>query len=189
MTVSAASGGPLLSELRRGTRDAHTRLEDGLDVLTRCRTPQSYAALLQAFRSLHAPLERALAASGASARAVPDLADRRKTAWLDEDLAALRAPVPPDREVPALLCAEAVAGTCYVLEGATLGGAVVVRHLEQAGGPPLPSRFFTSYGPRRGAMWSAFRAHLRALDAHGLDHERTVSAARRTFDLFERACA
>ena len=179
----------LLLELRTGTRAAHSRLEDGLDLLRRCSAPQSYAALLQDFRSLYAPLERALEQSPATARAVPDFAERRKTAWLDEDLAALGVTPAPDREVPELGSAEQVAGTCYVLEGATLGGAVVVRRLADDDAGTLPSRFFTSYGSRRGAMWSSFRGHLHALDERGLDREATVLAARRTFDLFERACS
>ena len=178
----------LLTALRCGTREAHTRLEDDLDVLTRCRDARSYVLLLQAFRSLYAPLEQALAVAPSTGSVVPDFADRRKTAWLDEDLAALGSRARPGLEVPAITCAEDVAGTCYVLEGATLGGAVVVRRLADSGGPPLPSRFFSSYGSRRGAMWSAFRGHLGALDARGVDRARTVSAARRTFDLFEQAC-
>jgi heme oxygenase len=175
----------LLAALRAGTREAHTCLEDDLDVLVRCRSPLTYVPLLQAFRSLYAPLERALEASPATGAVVPDFAQRRKTGWLDDDLTALDAPPAPDRPVPVLSSPEDVAGTCYVLEGATLGGAVVVRRLETA----LPARFFSSYGSHRGAMWSAFRGHLGALDARGVDHDRTVEAARRTFALFAQACA
>ena len=175
----------LLLALRSGTRDAHDRLESGLDVLERCRTPQTYAPLLQAFRSVYAPLERALAASPVTLPVVPDWAQRRKTGWLDEDLAALGAAPQPDAQVPPLRTAEDVAGTCYVMEGATIGGAHVVRVLADAPGQAPPHRFFASYGPHRGAMWAAFRRHLGAAD---LDQDRTVDAARRTFRSVERAC-
>ena len=174
----------LLLSLRTGTRDAHQRVEDTVDVLRAGRAPETYAPVLQAFRSLYAPLEQALDRSPLTAAVVPDFAERRKTAWLDADLAALGAPVPADLDVPPLDALEDVAGTCYVLEGATLGGAVVVREVAAW----LPTRFFTSYGRRRGAMWSAFRGHLDALDARGVDHARTVEAARHTFALFARAC-
>ena len=174
----------LLTSLRTGTRDAHDRVEDTVDVLRAGRSPETYAPVLQAFRSLYAPLERALDASPLTLAVVPDFAERRKTAWLDADLAALGAPVPADLDVPPLTTVEDVAGACYVLEGATLGGAVVAREL-----PDVPHRFFASYGSRRGAMWASFRGHLRALDERGVDEERTVAAARRTFALFERACA
>ena len=174
----------LLTSLRSGTRDAHARVEDTVDVLRAGRSPETYAPVLQAFRSLYAPLERALDGSALTLAVVPDFAERRKTAWLDADLAALGAPVPPDLDVPALTTVEDIVGACYVLEGATLGGAVVAREL-----PDVPHRFFASYGSRRGAMWASFRGHLRALDERGVDQERTVAAARRTFALFERACA
>ena len=174
----------LLLSLRSGTRDAHQRVEDTVDVLRAGRSPQTYAPVLQAFRSLYAPLERGLERSPLTLAVVPDFAERRKTAWLDADLAALGAPVPADLDVPPLDALEDVAGTCYVLEGATLGGAVVAREL-----PGVPHRFFASYGSRRGAMWAGFRGHLRELDERGIDRERAVTAAQRTFALFERACA
>lgn len=174
----------LLLRLRTGTRDAHQRVEDTVDVLRAGRSPDTYVPVLQAFRSLYAPLEQALDRSPLTMAVVPDFAERRKTAWLDADLAALGAPVPADVDVPPLDALEDVAGTCYVLEGATLGGAVVARAL-----PGVPHRFFASYGSRRGAMWAGFRGHLRELDERGIDRDRAVEAARRTFALFERAGA
>jgi heme oxygenase len=78
--------------------------------------------------------------------------------------------------------AEDVVGTAYVLEGATLGGAVVVRQLPSA----LPRRFFTSYGDERGARWRAFRSDVEQLPL--LDAGAAVAAAERTFGLFEQAC-
>ncbi len=174
----------LLTSLRTGTRDDHARVEDTVDVLRAGRCPATYAAVLQAFRSVYAPLEQALERSPSTLAVVPDIAERRKTAWLDADLAALGAPVLPDLEVAPLTTVEQVAGACYVLEGATLGGAVVARAL-----PDVPHRFFTSYGSRRGAMWAGFRGHLRVLDERGVDRDEAVAAARRTFVLFQRACA
>lgn len=174
----------LLLALRAGTRDAHRRLEDRLDVLERCRLPESYTALLQAFRSLHAPLEQALAASPLTAPVVPDWPRRRKTGWLDDDLRRLGAAPPADRRVPPLATAEDVAGACYVVEGATLGGALVVRALTDGAADPPPHRFFASYGAERGAMWARFRRQVSGLD---LDEDRSVEAALHTFDCFERA--
>ena len=170
--------------LRSGTRDAHDRLEHEADVLDRCQVPEAYVALLQAFRSVYAPLERALSASPLTAPVVPDWPQRRKTSWLDADLRALGASAAADRPVPALDVAEDVAGACYVVEGATLGGALVVRALVAAPGEPPPHRFFSSYGEQRGAMWLRFRRRLAELE---LDPDRTVDAARRTFRAVEQA--
>ena len=175
----------LLLLLRERTSEAHTRLEDGIDVLGRCGDREAYADLLAGLRSVYAPLERALDASPATLRLLPDWSARRKTGWLDEDLAALGRPTPPDADVVAPTSAEDVAGAAYVTEGATLGGAVVLRRLEQVGDQPLPHRFFTSYGPDRGRRWRELRARL---DAASLDAEAVVAAADRTFAAFEGAC-
>lgn len=177
----------LLAELRRETRDAHDRLERELDVPARCRTADGYAALLLTFRSVHAPLEAAIAACPAADRVLPDWRSRVKTGWLDEDLAALGVDRPgPSVDVAPLPSAEDVLGTAYVVEGATLGGALIVRQLQEAFPEPPPHRFFSSYGPRRGAQWRAFRVQAEAAHAGGLDTGRIVDAARRTFALFER---
>ena len=175
----------LLLSLRERTGEAHERLEGGLDVLDRCHDRDAYAALLSCFRSVYSPLERALGACPRTGSLVPDWAERRKTGWLDEDLALLGVPAPPDAAVPAVETAEDVAGTAYVMEGATLGGAVVLRRLEQAWTEPLPHRFFTSYGADRGRRWREFRQRV---DAAALDVDATVASAERTFAAFEAAC-
>jgi heme oxygenase len=175
----------LLLTLRSATRDAHERLEARLDVLTRCAEPAAYATLLVDLRAVYAPLERALDASAATAIALPDWPQRRKTGWLDADLAALGAGRTPEQAPTPLPTAEDVAGVSYVLEGATLGGAVILRRLTSLWPTPLPHRFFTAYGAQRGAMWNAFRRHV---DALPLDPGATVAAAERTFAAFDRSC-
>ena len=177
----------LLQELRAATRDAHDRLELGVDVLERCRSTASYAALLTGFRSVYRPLEQALDAAAVTAGVVPDWPLRHKTGWLDEDLEALGHLPGPDAQVPPVTTAEDVAGVLYVMEGATVGGALVVRELERTPAPP-PHRFFASYGPRRGAMWHAFRGRVDALEQSGADRAAVVAAARSTFATLERAC-
>lgn len=173
----------LLLTLRSRTREAHERLEAEVDVPGKWQDRSAYGALLAAFRSVYAPLEHELDASAGTPVALPDWAQRRgKTGWLDEDLAALDVPAAPPLDVPPLTTAEDVAGTAYVLEGATLGGAVVLRSLD----PSLPHRFFTAYGPERGRRWRDFRSHLDGLT--GLDQDAVVASADRTFALVHGAC-
>lgn len=172
----------LLTVLRDGTRDAHDRLERDLGVPSRCRDRDSYVDLLRSLRAVYAPLERQVELSPVVSVALPDWPARRKTAWLDEDLAALCAPPVSDASAAALPTAEDVIGACYVMEGATLGGAL----LEAEIGELLPRRFFASYGPRRGRMWRDFRCQVDGLA--GLDTEAAVASAHRTFALFELSC-
>jgi heme oxygenase (biliverdin-IX-beta and delta-forming) len=70
----------------------------------------------------------------------------------------------------------------YVLEGSTLGGTFIDRHL--AGLPGLSGvrlRAFTPYGDRTGAMWRDFRRATRAHAAGTGDADRVVRAACDTF--------
>jgi heme oxygenase len=175
----------LLLLLRERTRQAHARLEDGVDVLERCRDRHAYADLLACLRSVYAPLERALDASPATPPLLPDWSTRRKTGWLDEDLAALGFPAPEDAEIVLPQSAEDVAGAAYVMEGATLGGAVVLRRIEQVWFEPLPHRFFASYGAQRARRWRDLRQRMEAAE---LDAEATADAAERTFEAFHTAC-
>jgi heme oxygenase len=75
-----------------------------------------------------------------------------------------------------------VLGALYVTEGATLGGQIISRHLEQMLG--LSARrgtaFFSSYGLQVGEMWRLFCLTLRANTP--VDKEVIViNAARQTF--------
>lgn len=179
----------LLQELRAATRAAHDRLELGLDVLERSRSAQSYAGLLRGFRSVYRPLEQAVTDSAATAGAVPDWPLRHKTGWLDEDLAGLGVTAgEPAVHVPVLHTPEDVVGTLYVMEGATLGGALVVRELERVFPVPPPHRFFSSYGASRGAMWRDFRRHVETFERRGADPDAVVAAATATFATLEREC-
>lgn len=168
----------VLARLRSGTRAEHERLELLVDISGRSADIARYAELLNGLRSVYAPLERQLDASPWTPQALPDWRLRRKRDWLDEDLAALSTLPGRDAPVPRVSSLEQVVGAAYVMEGATLGGGVVSRLLPAG----LPSRFFTSYGARRGAMWRTFRARVDSLPE--LDHDETLAAARSTFTAF-----
>lgn len=167
----------VLHRLRRETRDLHDRLEAVVDVEQRVRDSGCYGRLLTVLRSVYAPLERELDACAATPDVLPDWPQRRKTPWLDEDLVVLGRRPAGDAAVPAVTRVEHVVGTAYVMEGATLGGALVARQLH----PDLPHRFFTSYGRRRGAMWRSFRSRV---DSLTLDEEAAVEAACAAFAAF-----
>ena len=95
--------------------------------------------------------------------ALLDWPGRRKLARLEADLADVGldrralaalpvAPLPPVRSTPAAL------GTLYVLEGATLGGRVIGRHVGSLPGFPVrATRFLSGYGDDTGRRWHAWR--------------------------------
>ena len=76
----------------------------------------------------------------------------------------------------------------YVLEGSTLGGAFIDRHLASL--PQLAGvrvRAFSPYGAETGAMWHAFRRVARERVAAGGD-ARSVDSARATFRALDAWC-
>jgi heme oxygenase len=81
-------------------------------------------------------------------------------------------------------------GAFYVLEGATLGGQILLRHLTRhfEGAAVGGFAFFRAYGEQVGPMWKAFGevltgASVRA--ASGDFDSRAVRGAMDTFDAFQ----
>ncbi|NEK59245.1 biliverdin-producing heme oxygenase [Geodermatophilus sabuli] len=118
---------------------------------------------------------------------------RRRAHLFADDLAALGA-APEDSggpELPAVGDTDQALGRLYVLEGSTLGGTFISRHL--AGlptlGPEVRLGAFSPYGTETGAMWHAYRRATRERVAAGGDADRIVGAARSTFSALAAWCA
>ena len=176
----------LLAELKSATRDVHGRVETGLDLQRRVHDWASYTRFLVGLHSVYAPLERSVSACTATRVAIPDWDSREKTQWLAEDLRDLGVACAPETDIR-VAGVEDVLGSVYVMEGATLGGAVILHEMGGLGVSP-PHRFFFGYGALRAAMWSAFRTQVAAIEATDLDRPLVVEAAERTFRAVEHAC-
>ena len=114
------------------------------------------------------------------------------TTALAADLTALGA-APEQAAVPRLPdipTTDDALGRLYVLEGSTLGGTFIDRHL--SGLPSLGDgvrvRAFSPYGGETGAMWHAYRQATREHVATGGDPRRVVAAARETFAALQDWC-
>ncbi len=76
-----------------------------------------------------------------------------------------------------------VLGSLYVLEGSTLGGRLITRHLRQAAWyPPDGLRYFDPYGDDTGGRWQQTR---RTLTDCSEDHDRVIDGALRTFAILQ----
>jgi heme oxygenase len=159
-------------------------------------TLEHYRRHLEALYGFYGPLEAMLAPHLSN---LPELraSERRKLPLLARDLCALghdaasltrlagSSWLPPLPGVPEAL------GCCYVLEGATLGGQLIFRHLQRhfAGIPAGDFAFFRAYGEEVGPMWKAFGEVLNnaseAADSLFFD-ARVVQGAKDTFEAFER---
>ena len=179
--------------LRTGTAPEHQQVEDTLDLLDPGLDRDRLAHVLSLMHGFWTAAEDGLdewaARLPADAEAL-DWAARRRSGLFAGDLAALGTPV-PDRtpRLPPVPGTDEALGRLYVLEGSTLGGAFIDRHL--AGLPGLADvrvRAFSPYGPQTGSMWAAFRRAARAHVAAGGDPHRVLAAARDTFRALAEWC-
>jgi heme oxygenase len=185
----------LLQRLKAETRPHHERAERTVRLMDPGLTLEHYRHHLEALYGFYAPLEARLAPQLAGL--VPELraAERWKLPLLVEDLrflghdAASLASLPRASWLPPLNGLPEALGCCYVLEGATLGGQLILRHLQRhfEGIPAGDFAFFRAYGEEVGPMWKAFgEAVTRASEAAASEDfdSRAVQSAKDTFDAF-----
>jgi heme oxygenase (biliverdin-IX-beta and delta-forming) len=179
----------LLERLRVETRAAHDCIEQAIDLEGRLGTLASYRTILERFYGFHVVWEAAVE---------PLVADRdffrprRKTDLLVRDLQALGlcesriASLPVCSGAMQLASTAAAFGSMYVIEGSTLGGAVISRQIERSLGlgPDAGSAYFRSYGPATGRMWTSFRSRLLSVSSPAAD-DAIVEAAQRTFAVMQ----
>jgi heme oxygenase len=177
----------LLERLRSETRPAHDRIEAAMDFERRISSPASYRDLLSRFYGFHSAWEEEAVALA------PDRAfflRRCKRELLARDLEALgMSPqeiihLPRCRPLMPLPAPAAVLGGMYVIEGSTLGGAVIAREVERRLGLTAETgcAYFRSYGRETASMWKSFGAALLAASSPQAD-DLIVETAKRTFDV------
>src|SRR5215218_8456218 len=183
----------VLRMLRTGTAAEHEAVERALDLLDpdldRRRLVEVLSLLHGFWLAAEAGLDAWAAAFPRDADAV-DWSRRRRAPLFAADLTALGAAAPrggPD--LPALRGTDEALGRMYVLEGATMGGTFIDRHLGSLPGlADVRLRAFTPYGSETGAMWRAFRRATRDRVADGGDASTVVASARNTFRVLAEWC-
>lgn len=178
----------LRARLRTETHDIHVALERALNLLNPALTFADYSQILERFYGYYAPLERALRQLPAPSAWRQLMSQRWKTAALEADLNHLGARtneverLPQAANLPPMANHADAMGALYVVEGSTLGGAVLSRHFADRFGLSRDRglAFLNVYGDRTGEMWQRYLAALMPYDnAH--DAERVVAAAKATF--------
>ncbi len=183
-----------LQRLKLATRDRHSALERQLPLLDPTLSHEAYRQFLGRFFGYYAPLEARLDVSPWWGQIGLDYAERRKTPGLAQDLIALGiapaalARVPPCRELPDLASSARLLGCLYVIEGATLGGQIITRHLHTHLGltPRSGAAFFSGYGAQTGSRWKAFGAQLTAYVQHSGGDDEIIDGANQTFATIDR---
>jgi heme oxygenase (biliverdin-IX-beta and delta-forming) len=189
LRASALPKRSAMSVLREATHSRHQELERSPLLLRAMDSRQDYSALLSALYGIYPRLENAIDNTPGMRNVLPDLNQRRKAAWLAQDLRFLgESPerVPPCDSLPHVGSTSRALGSMYVMEGATLGGQLLCREasrklgLEDGDGV----QFFSSYGQAVGPMWKEFgRAANSNLGGKALDE--AVGAALAVFECFQ----
>jgi len=194
MSAVPAHFADVLDRLKAETRGEHTAMEGTLDVMRDDFSLGDYRHLLERYFDFYAPVEAQLACVLPSALPGLDFETRRKLPLLRADLAVLGGRAEDTLAVgnalPPLHTPAQAVGCLYVLEGATLGGQIISRHVRRTLGltPETGARFFHGNGARTAGMWRTFRAALDGFAADPATADAVVESANATFRSMRRWC-
>lgn len=180
----------LSAELRARTATLHGRIENLLGLPGAIRSAEGYAAWLARFLGFYEPLERELASFPEWTTQARALQPQSQSARICSDLAAMgvdarAAPRASPGLLPELPTFSHAVGAFYVVEGAKLGGRVILRDLDARLGAGIAGArsFFGGRGSALLPDWNEVRA---ALDCFGSGRpqvrEDVVRGAERTFE-------
>ena len=183
----------VLRLLRTGTAAAHESVERTLDLLDpaldRPRLTVVLTRMHGFWRAAEAGLDDWATRFPCDAGAVAWSARRRAGLFADDLVALGAAPAGAEPALAPVTDTDDALGRLYVLEGSTLGGTFIDRHLAEL--PALSDvrlRAFSPYGADTGAMWHAFRRVTRDRVAAGGDADAMLSAATDTFRALAEWC-
>jgi len=179
-----------LHHLKEATKDLHRTLdrESGMVRLMSADLGiAEYAQVLEKMLCIHAFIEPVLLQAEKTLGRVACW--QPKADWLISDLRQLQPdivfPFASLHALPNLYIhslAE-LAGCLYVLEGATLGGQVILKRLRHTLGPEVETavRFFQAYGDNTLARWGAT---CQGIDKHLQHEDDLVDACRKAREVF-----
>lgn len=159
----------------------------GHEIMSRSLTKEQYAQLLVANYTYIAAWEKQWAQLSNMDTTQFDLTSRSKTTLLENDLKSMG--VDPsnsiliDLETPSTLAQ--FVGRMYVIEGSTLGGAMIEKQLQL--NPNLNDcsfEFYGGYGPNLIPFWKSFLAELNKIENED-DQNEAVLWAKRSFNDME----
>jgi heme oxygenase (biliverdin-IX-beta and delta-forming) len=181
----------ILAQLKARTAHQHQQTEDGVDLMRDDFSLDDYKNLLVRFYAFYKSYDEKLRESleenpidfyGEERFNTPRLlADLKSLEMSDDEISDIET----FDDLPAFDSTEKIFGSLYVIEGSTLGGQVISRHLKQKFGFDESSgaAFFSGYGKDTGKMWNAFREAVTAFaDGDGVNREEIIKAANETFE-------
>ncbi len=172
-----------LGRLRSETAFDHHCVEEAMPVMAPDLDQSSYVLILQCLYGFVKGWE-----CWAESSSLDDIKElllgRKRSSLLLADLLHFQAREPElIYEGPALspLSMAHVLGAMYVMEGSTLGGQIIARHIESqfSLAPGVGDAYFRGYGDRTGSMWREFQTVLQQVPDES--SESVIEAARALF--------
>jgi heme oxygenase len=187
--------------LRARTRAAHERLNRHLllaDLMQPGYPLRSYWLVLSAYYHFYRGMEEHIESASDRLKCGFDYVPRRKHGWLHQDLVHSFHIDPEDAFwrpnrgfLPIRIEDQAeLVGALYSIEGATLGGQVISRHI-QAGRLGVTAehggRFFNGYGEQTTTRWNEFLTFAEQACPDAAQREKAAHAALAVFAEVEAA--
>lgn len=179
----------ILTQLKSQTAHQHQQTEELVDIMREDFSPADYKKLLTRFYAFYKSFEPKMFDALRENPIDFDYENRQNTPKLFRDLESLGmseaeiSEIEDFDDLPALDSKEKIFGALYVVEGSTLGGQVISRHLkekfgfDESGG----SAFFSGYGKETGAMWKIFRDAITNFSGGDANRGEVIGAANDTF--------
>ena len=176
---------PVLECLRAATRESHRALEQLTPFFTPSFDRPAYLRWLDLMHGFYGRVDAAVAASGFCADTGWQYVPRTRLIANDLHALAGREPAPPGDpsgllgRITALRTPGEIAGLLYVVEGSTLGGAVILASLARLQGVTAGAggTTFAPHGANPRARWDEYVQLLSRLsDEPGMQEDAAASA-------------
>lgn len=189
-TETAIKTDSILAQLKARTAHQHQQTEDTVDLMRDDFSLEDYRKLLVRFYAFYKSYDEKLRRSlkenpidfyGEERFNTPRLvADLKSLGMTDEEISEIE----NFDDLPVLDSPEKTFGSLYVVEGSTLGGQVISRHLKEkfGFGESNGAAFFSGYGKDTGKKWNDFRAAITEFAENGVNREEIIKAANETFE-------
>ena len=182
-----------IQNLRTSTADCHKQLElnslslallsDNVNENIYCRYLTRLYSFVKGFEQFVYPV---------LSQHFLNISDRKKAAFIEEDLKANHITIDKNTILEEAFFKDTypdvylAAGALYVLEGSTLGGQIIIKHLQKT----MPAGFknaayFSGYQQKTGSMWKEFLQQLIALPQSTLEEQQIIEGAIITFKIID----
>lgn len=180
----------ILARLKAETANQHQQTETNVDIMREGFSIDDYRKLLVKFYSFYKPFEEKMSEAISANGIEFNHSERLNTPKLESDLKSLGM---SDEEIsniettdilPNLNSGERIFGALYVIEGSTLGGQVISRHLKQTLNIDAESgsAFFSGYGEHTRPMWMGFMGAIESFADQSENKDEIIAGANDTFE-------